>query len=246
MSYLASTDQDSNLARQIWRSFVRESLTTTPHYNSWLLSRPAQSVGGDFHFSGDDWISVGDVSGKGMPAALMTGMFVASLKLAVRSPNVAEALEYALYEELERAEMFATLIAAQFCEDGWLNYYNLGHPAMLLRRGDGSIESLAATTLPIGIVQGGNYHLHSVRLKPGDYVCIYSDGVFDLMERSIEEKTWGFERLEELMRLYADPAMFFEKFRSELVGWEQTDDLTLVVMHYQPESDLLLQRIDRR
>lgn len=246
MNRMADTFQDNKLARQIWRSFVRESLATIPHYNTWLLSQPAQSVGGDFHFSCDDWISVGDVSGKGMPAALMTGMFVASLKLAVRSPNVGEALEYALYEELERAEMFATLIAAQFCEDGWLNYYNLGHPAMLLRRQDGSIKSLAATTLPIGIVRDGNYELCSIRLKPGDYVCIYSDGVFDLTQRDVRGKTWGFERLERLIRSYADPALFFAKFQSELIGWEQTDDLTLVILQYQPERNLLLQRIDRR
>lgn len=243
----APDEANNDLAAAIWRSVVRETLTPPRHFASWLLSRPATQVGGDFHLTTDSWIAVGDVSGKGVPAALLTGMFVAALKLALRLPDPIRALEHALYDELERAQAFTTLAAVELGADGWLNYFNLGHPPALVRRATGEVEVLKAGAPPIGTFKLETYPIQSVRLRPGDLLCLYTDGLIEA-ERTVGEETewFGSERLEVYLTRHAQLADVTRGLLAELEGWQLTDDLTVLMLQYQPEHGWKDERLSRR
>lgn len=231
------------LARHIWRSVVSETLPELRHYRHWVLSQPAKRLGGDFQLVADSWVAVGDVSGKGMPAALLTCMFVAAFKLAVRSPNPGKALEHALFNELESANMFITLAAAELGHDGWLSALNLGHPPVLVRRLSGEIAQLSASAPPVGTFRLPDYHSESVRLAPGELVCLYTDG---LLEASKGDELFGLERLTDLLANHQEPEAAFRAILDELQGWALDDDLTLLLLQYLPERNWRDSHLDRR
>lgn len=234
------------LAADIWRAVVSEHLPKVRHYEHWVASRPAKRVGGDFQMAADNWIAVGDVSGKGVPAALLTGMFVAAFKLAVRTANPAKALEHALFSELESANMFTTLAAAELGEDGWLNYLNLGHPPILVRRLNGEVERLSASAPPIGTFRMNSYPLASTRLLPGESVCLYTDGVIEAQQGEEGAQMYGVERLSSLFASTASPKAAFDAVLKDLETWILDDDLTLLVLQYCPERGWRDSHLDRR
>lgn len=234
------------LASSIWRAVVSETLPPIKHYQHYLTSQPAKDVGGDFQLATDNWLAVGDVSGKGVPAALLTGMFVAAFKLAVRSHNPAKALEHALFTELESANMFTTLAAVELGGDGWLNYFNLGHPPVLIRRQDGKVESLNASAPPVGTFRLDSYPTESIRLRAGDSICMYTDGLLEAENPNNVKELFGLERLKSVFSLYDDAGVAHEAIMDELTKWHLTDDLTLVVLQYRPEVGWTDSRLDRR
>ena len=235
------------LAADIWRAVVSEHLPKVRHYAHWVASRPAKRVGGDFQMAADNWIAVGDVSGKGVPAALLTGMFVAAFKLAVRTANPAKALEHALFTELESANMFTTLAAAELGEDGWLNYLNLGHPPILVRRLNGQVEHLSASAPPIGTFRMDTYPLANTRLLPGESVCLYTDGIIEAQKHDGQQaEMYGIERLSTLFASIESPKAAFDAILKDLETWTLDDDLTLLVFQYSPERDWRDSHLDRR
>lgn len=234
------------LAINIWRSVVSETLPPVRHYKHWVTSRPAKSVGGDFQLAAANWVAVGDVSGKGVPAALLTGMFVAAFKLAVRSRNPAKALEYALFNELESANMFTTLAAVELGEDGWLNTFNLGHPPILIRRASGDIEELVAGAPPIGTFRLDTYPTASVRVRPGEYICLYTDGLLEANSREVAGEMFGLERLKAYLTRHTAPAAANEALLKAVANWDLDDDFTLVLLEYCPEQGWTDSRLDRR
>ena len=240
-------EANDDLAAAIWRSVVRDTLAPPRHFTSWLLSKPAKQVGGDFHLTTDSWIAVGDVSGKGVPAALLTGMFVAALKLALRLPDPIKALEHALYDELERAQAFTTLAAVELGADGWLNYFNLGHPPALVRRSTGQVESLGAGAPPVGTFKLDTYPVQTVRLRPGDLLCLYTDGLIEAERNSGSGSEWfGGDRLAACLARHAQLADAAQGLLSELEPWQLPDDLTVLMLQYQPERGWTDERLSRR
>lgn len=248
----AETERLDALAADIWRAVVSEHLPKVRHYAHYVASIPAKRVGGDFQMAADNWIAVGDVSGKGVPAALLTGMFVAAFKLAVRTANPGKALEHALFKELESANMFTTLAACELGEDGWLNYLNLGHPPILVRRLSGQVEQLRASAPPIGTFRMHNYPLASTRLLPGESVCLYTDGIIEAQhpkaatEAKTEVEMYGLDRLSELFARHEDPKDAFDAVLQDLESWTLDDDLTLLVFQYAPERGWRDSHLDRR
>ena len=237
--------ETSDLAAKIWRSIVREGIPEIPHYKSWVISRPAKDVGGDFHMSSEGWVIVGDVSGKGIPAALLTGMFISALKLAVRSPNPGKALEHALFDELEQAEMFTSLIAVRLGADGWLNFLNIGHLPMLLSNSLGDVTEYRAKVPPIGIVRRKVYPVDNVLLEPKDIICLYSDGLIEAEDKT-SEKQFGLDRLKNILFESTTGEQAFNNISQALENWRLTDDLTVIVLEYVPKNDWASERLDYR
>jgi phosphoserine phosphatase RsbU/P len=238
---------DDPIATHIWRSIVRESLPVIPNYQHWIMSKPATCVGGDFHAASDDYVFVGDVSGKGLPAALLTGMFVAATKFATQMRDLGKSLELALYDELERSEKFATLAALKLGPDGWLTYLTLGHPPILNYLHSHHIIELKTSEAPLGVVRKASYPMRSARLKPGNWICIYTDGVIEA-ERDTDNGTelFGVERLKDMMATSMLPEVFFANITHELKSWNLTDDMTLVILQYWPDANWLNEPLDRR
>jgi serine phosphatase RsbU (regulator of sigma subunit) len=143
-------------------------------------------VGGDFY----DWqklgpstlsLTVGDVMGKGMPAALMMATVRAVFRAVVPQNAPAAALQRAaatLEPDFSRSRSYATLFHAQLdLVTGRLSYSDAGHGFVLFLRADGSVEPLTHVGLPLGIRAGEVYVEGSVVLAPGDMLIVYSDGL---------------------------------------------------------------------
>jgi serine phosphatase RsbU (regulator of sigma subunit) len=147
---------------------------------------PARAVGGDFY----DWqllpsgtlsITVGDVMGKGMSAALLMATVRAVVRAMVPQHGPAAAVQHtaaALDEDLGRSGSFVTLFHAQLdVRSAELRYVDAGHGQVVLRRTDGSLRPLEPWGLPIGVLSSEQYREGSVVVAPGDLLVIYSDGL---------------------------------------------------------------------
>ena len=147
---------------------------------------PASAVGGDFY----DWqqlargalsITVGDVMGKGMSAALLMATVRAVIRAMAAEHGPAAAVRQtaaALDDDLARSGSFVTLFHAQLnIETAELRYVDAGHGQVFLRRGNGVIEKLPPWGLPLGVASTEDYHEGSVTLGDGDLLVIYSDGL---------------------------------------------------------------------
>jgi PAS domain S-box-containing protein len=147
---------------------------------------PARQVGGDFF----DWsvedklvrLSLGDVMGKGMAAALQTATVRAALR-AVTYLSVSEVVENvnrALFPDLIQSDSFITLFHANLdTTTGELTYIDAGHGMAFVQRQDGAVEPLRQHALPLGVLIDADYPLGSTTLEPGDTLVIYSDGLPD-------------------------------------------------------------------
>jgi sigma-B regulation protein RsbU (phosphoserine phosphatase) len=148
---------------------------------------PASAVGGDFY----DWqhlplgilsITVGDVMGKGMSAALLMATVRAVIRAMVSHHGPAEAVQHTavtLDGDLARSGSFVTLFHAQLnLQTSELRYVDAGHGQVFLQRTDGRpIEPLKPFGLPLGVLSTESYHEGSVTLEPGDRLVVYSDGL---------------------------------------------------------------------
>lgn len=147
---------------------------------------PASAVGGDFY----DWqpladgrisITVGDVMGKGMSAALLMATVRAVIRAMVSQHGPAAVMQHtatSLDGDLARSGSFVTVFHAQLDVDtAELRYVDAGHGQVFLRRENGTIEVLQPWGLPIGVVSTELYREGSVTLEAGDLLVIYSDGL---------------------------------------------------------------------
>jgi sigma-B regulation protein RsbU (phosphoserine phosphatase) len=184
--------KQAQLAREIARAAVVQSEllpTEQPPLSGFEIGArciPASAVGGDFY----DWqqlpaarfsLTVGDVMGKGMSAALLMATVRAVIRAMAWQHEPAAAVQHtatSLDGDLARSGSFATLFHAQLdVTTAELGYVDAGHSHVLLRRADGSIESLLPCGLPIGVASNERYREGRVTLEHGDLLVIYSDGL---------------------------------------------------------------------
>lgn len=189
---------------------------------------PAREIGGDFF----DWqandesavLSVGDVMGKGIPAALLAATVRSVLRALARKnpPGAAlDLLRQALAQDLERTSSFVTLFHARVLGDE-VRYVDAGHGHALVRRATGGLERLDRGGRPIGFPAAGPYRESALRLSPGDFLAVFSDGLFEGGRRRVEEL------IDEL-----DAGSSAEALVEHLVAQapkEETDDVTVLVL----------------
>ena len=153
-------------------------------------STPARAVGGDFfdwHHSADGVaITICDVMGKGVGAALIAATARAALRATQPSMEVEEAVGMAasiLDEDLSGTDSFATLFHANVNqESGVVKYIDAGHGLTLIVHPDGSYDRLAHDDLPLGAQLEHEWTRHETVLNPGDTLISFSDGVLDLFD----------------------------------------------------------------
>ena len=153
------------------------------------VTRPANTVGGDFYDVlplRDDpearvIITIGDVAGKGSPAALLMALLLAVLRTLVDEKLEARALVARLNTQICRhspSSRFITLFYGVYTPaTGALTYVNAGQNPPLLRRADGSIERLGGTGIALGMFEGSTYGAVDATVRPGDLLLLYSDGI---------------------------------------------------------------------
>jgi len=234
-------DQEMRVARLIQQTLLPREL---PEIAGWRLAayyQPARAVGGDFY----DFISfedgrlglvVGDVTDKGVPAALVMATTRSVLRTAAQgavSPgDVLERANDLLCPDMP-SKMFVTcLYAILDPATGHLVYANAGHD-LPYQRGGAGVQELRATGMPLGLMPGMRYEVKETQLCPGDSLLLYSDGLVEAHDP--EREMFGFPRLMALMAEDFGGIPLTECLLNALTrftgpGWEQEDDVTLVTL----------------
>lgn len=214
-----------------------------------VASVPASEVGGDFYdlVPLDDRrlaVIIGDVAGKGIPAAMLTSVTRTMLRVeAMRGepPHlIVQQANNVLYQDLSLADSFATAFVATIdTAENTISYASAGHaPAILRRAQTGKVEQLKATSLPIGISGHSPGSTCTIDLSPGDTLVLYTDGITEA--QSPEGDFFGLHRLLYLVESKAseDPDMLREAIQAEIAHFCQEsssqDDVTLLVVKLLP------------
>src|SRR2546425_3145196 len=181
-----SLKNDLEIAREIQQAMLPSGLYKGPGVETVGLSRPANTVGGDFYDIiplGDDRlvIAVGDVAGKGSPAALLMALLLAMMRTLVDERLEPAALVTRLNVQVSRhppGTRFITLLYAIFDpRTGVLTYVNAGHMPPLLLRNDGTCTRLTEGGIALGMFDHSTYTTGQVTIQCDELVAIYSDGI---------------------------------------------------------------------
>jgi sigma-B regulation protein RsbU (phosphoserine phosphatase) len=193
--------QDLDLAFRIQRELLPRSET---RFDGWDIAyhyQPAGPVSGDYcdlipGSEGDGYFLIGDVSGKGVAAALLMSHLSATLRalVSLRLP-LCELMERAsrVFCETTLPNHYATLICGHASPSGEVELCNAGHPPPLFVRAGGEISRLEATGVPIGMFCSGVFASRTVRLEPGEMLLLYTDGLVEAENASGLE--YGIDRL---------------------------------------------------
>jgi sigma-B regulation protein RsbU (phosphoserine phosphatase) len=175
-------------AGEIQRSLLPGPLLTGPHLDLAARCLPARVVGGDFYDwqilkTGAVFFSVGDVMGKGMPAALLMTSIRSALRAAAYQLSMLDAVNSvanALGPDLENSESYLTLFSAELdLVTSRLTYVDAGHGHAIICHASGATETLAPSGFPVGLFHPVTYSAESLMLQAGDTLVVYSDGLAD-------------------------------------------------------------------
>jgi serine phosphatase RsbU (regulator of sigma subunit) len=252
---LALVEQELALAANIQQQLFPQQMPRLDGYNVAAESRPARVCGGDYydalvidHGNGTKnskyLFCVADVSGKGLPAALLMSNMQATLRaLAGQVESLVELAAQTnelLYATSPSNKFVTALLLEMDTATGVGRYVNAGHnECILMRPEDGESELLKSTGLPLGMLPGSSYEERGFEMRPGDILALYSDGVSEAYNKDEEE--WGEDRLcEHLRAVAAEPAhkivrSIFEAIDRFADGTPQHDDITLLVL--KPTTD---------
>ena len=181
-----SLKNDLEIARDIQQAMLPSGLYTAPGVETVGMSRPANTVGGDFYdilplADGRLVITLGDVAGKGSPAALLMALLLAMLRTLVDEKLEPADLITRLNVQVCRhapGTRFITLFYAVFDpRNGSLTYVSAGHMPPLLLRGDGTCERLSDGGISLGMFEHSTYTTGHVVIQPDDLFAVYSDGI---------------------------------------------------------------------
>jgi sigma-B regulation protein RsbU (phosphoserine phosphatase) len=181
-----SLKRDLEVAREIQNAMLPEGTWSGPGVEAFGLTKPANTVGGDFYDilpqpDGTVLVALGDVAGKASPAALLMALLLAILRTLVDEGLPLTALVQRLNVQVARhapASRFITLFLASFTPStGRLEFVNAGQTPPLLRRQNGSIERLMSGGVALGMFEGSQYDAGELHLNPGDALLMYSDGL---------------------------------------------------------------------
>jgi serine phosphatase RsbU (regulator of sigma subunit)/anti-sigma regulatory factor (Ser/Thr protein kinase) len=238
-------EQELRVAQLIQQQFLPQELPDLPGWQVGAYYGPAREVGGDFYDFiklPDDQIGivVGDVTDKGVPAALVMATTHSILRAeAPRLVAPSEVLTRAnelLVDEMP-AHMFVTcLYAVLDPRTGVLRYANAGHNVPYVRT-EGGVTELRATGMPLGLLPGMAYEEKEATLAPGDTVLLHSDGLAEA--HNTDREMFGFPRVAALTGEAADGEVLIDRLLKELQeftgpGLEQEDDITLVTLGRRP------------
>jgi serine phosphatase RsbU (regulator of sigma subunit) len=198
--------KELTLAHQVQRGFLPDKPPELPGYEFFDCYEPARHLGGDYfdyvpYRDGRLAVVLGDVSGKGIAAALLMAKLSAEVRYSLASESIATAAIARLNQafcDSRWEDRFITLIAAVIDPARHeVALINAGHLLPIVRRSDGRIELVGEEEagLPLGIAGGMAYEQTLVTLQPGDSITLYTDGIPDALNSSIE--FYGMDRLKD-------------------------------------------------
>jgi serine phosphatase RsbU (regulator of sigma subunit)/anti-sigma regulatory factor (Ser/Thr protein kinase) len=234
-------EQELRVATTIQQNFLPRELPDLPGWDVSAYYRPAREVGGDFYDfielpEGRIGIVIGDVTDKGVPAAMVMAatrsVLRASAQRVVSPGEVLGRVNDLMCPDMP-AKMFVTcLYGVLEPGTGRFTFANAGHNLPYVRTGDGSAE-LRATGMPLGLLPGIEYEETEAHLEAGETMLLHSDGVAEA--HGPEAEMFGFPRLQDVVGARSGRGEVIDRVLTELgrftgADWEQEDDITLVAL----------------
>ena len=238
-------DRDLKIAEQVQKRFLPQSVPKIPGYEFFAFYNPTYEVGGDYYdfvpLAGERLaIALGDVSGKGVSAALMMAKFSGDTRFCIHTQPTPAAAANELNTLLLNTgieEKFITLsLSVLDLKTRRLTLCSAGHLPILVRRVSGAVEEIGEEIggFPLGIMPDSDYQQTQLALEPGDVAVIYSDGVTDA--RNLREELYDSRDNRRLIRRLAESPgspealgrLILQEIREYSAGHSQVDDITLI------------------
>jgi sigma-B regulation protein RsbU (phosphoserine phosphatase) len=249
---LLAINKELEIARRIQSSTLPQSVPTLRGLEIAARYVPMSAVAGDFYdFLGVDekrvGILVADVTGHGVPAALIATMlkvaFAGQAAHAEDPARVLTGLNRSLCGKFEEHFVTAAYLFVDL-EKSLMHYSAAGHPPLMLAsRGAGKVREIEENGLMLGMFPEAAYSTVEIRLSPGDRCLLYTDGLLEAKNAAQEE--FGKSRCKEFMETQRDipPARFVKTLLDSVAGFSgynsgraQEDDITLLVLDFQRET----------
>ncbi|RPI87816.1 MAG: hypothetical protein EHM41_03585 [Chloroflexi bacterium] len=234
-------EHELRVARLIQQTLLPKGLPDLPGWQVATYYQPARAVGGDFFDfiplkDGRYGFVIGDVTDKGVPAALVMATTRSVLRSAAEqfsSPGkVLERANDLLCPDIPERMFITCIYAILDPNTGHMVFANAGHDLPYRRCGDG-VEELRATGMPLGLMEGMEYEQKEIMIGTDETILFYSDGLVEAHNPSGE--MFGFPRLREKMAYHPGGKELIEYLLDELksftsTGWEQEDDVTFLIL----------------
>ncbi len=242
-------EQELKVATLIQQQFLPRELPDLPAWHIAAFYRPAREVGGDFYDfielpEGKLGIVVGDVTDKGVPAALVMAMTQSLLSAEaprlVAPSEVMERVNDLLVADMPPKMFVTCLYAVLDPATGRMQYANAGHNVPYVATEDAVVE-FRATGMPLGLLPGMKYEEKEGVLRPGETILLHSDGLAEA--HNADREMFGFPRLMKQMENRDSGEAVIDDLLKELDAftgrdWEQEDDITLVTLQRSPHAEM--------
>ncbi len=230
---------EMELAKTLHRSLVPPIRSRRAQFEFYGASVPSGEVGGDLLDlvrDGQDWIAyVADVSGHGVPAGVVMGMFKSAARMRLRSPAGVDALFTDLNRvmfELNSPNMFITCACVRHSDSGHIEFGLAGHlPILHFRFSTKIVDELSVGHLPLGIFEDSAFQCGEVRVESGDVLVILTDGLTEVFSADGEE--FGLERLKQVVIEHSGSPLdnLYDAVMSRVLAHgPQADDQTLLLV----------------
>ena len=230
------------VAQLIQKTLLPKDLPALPGWKVNAYYQAARQVGGDFYDfiyldDGRLGIVIGDVTDKGVPAALLMATTRSVLRAVaqrvVRPGQVLERVNEIIYQDIPPKMFVTCLYALLDPESGQLLYANAGHDLPYHRHQMGGVTELRATGMPLGLMPGMKYEEKETVLAHGEIILFHSDGIVEA--HNPDREMYGFPRLMKLVGEYEENSSLKDVVLEDLAeftgpGWEQEDDITMVTL----------------
>jgi sigma-B regulation protein RsbU (phosphoserine phosphatase) len=241
----ARLDHDIEIASKIQQGLLPKELPNLPHVAMAGSTLACYSVGGDCFDvieldRGRHGFFLGDISGKGIPAALLAtllqGIFYTTASMDIALTAVFSRVNRYLCERAG-GDRYATVFYGVLDKMGAFEYVNAGHVPPLIRRSSGAIERLDLASFPVGMFPEAEYESAAVKLEKGDFLVIYTDGVSEAV--NVKTEMFEEERLQDLLKNFTGQTVeelaeaIRESVRLFSEGAAQSDDITILVVQYK-------------
>jgi phosphoserine phosphatase RsbU/P len=238
-------NRDLKLAEQVQKRFLPQSVPAIPGFEFFAHYDPAYEVGGDYYdfvpLPGNRLaIALGDVSGKGVAAALMMAKFSGDTRYCILTENspaaAADELNSLLFSAAIEEKFITLSLSVLDADKRTLAIASAGHLPIMIRRSNGTVDEVGEDIagFPLGIIPTGDYKQTEVTLFPGDIVAIFSDGVTDA--RNLREELYDSRDKRRVMKKLSETSggpevvgrALLQDIREFSAGHTQVDDITLI------------------
>jgi sigma-B regulation protein RsbU (phosphoserine phosphatase) len=245
-------EEELSIAKRIQQSFLPREDPELFGFDICGINIPSEEVGGDYYdfipiIDNQMGVAIGDVSGKGIPAALIMAFFRASLIAEIRNNYAIRSIMFKvnnlLFESTEPDIYVTAVYGVLDIKNKIFTFANAGHNPPLLRHANGKMENLTQGGMALGAFENSKYEERPIKLNPGDIIVLYTDGVTET--KNAQDEEFGTQRLKQVIN--DSSSMKAKEIRESIhdavkdftSSSSQEDDLTLVVIKVEkPVNDV--------